>query len=89
MSFEDEMRNGLKELLEKVHDNHVQQAEIKVKLDDHVEHHKQTEQKLDEVEDTLEPIKTHVDTVKFVSKYVLAPVIGTILVGLTKILFFA
>lgn len=88
MSFEDRLEGKLDKLIETVHEGLVSQAEISTKLNDHIKKQEEEAKEVDKIQKDLGPIKDHISNVRFVSKFVLAPIVATILIGLTKILFF-
>jgi chromosome segregation ATPase len=79
----------LDKLVDIVQENQVQLAEIAVSHKDHVEKQREGSAEVDQIQKELKPIRDHVSKVSFLAKYILVPIIGTILVGLTKVIFFS
>jgi len=91
MSFE-RIYDKLDELTERVGESLVEQAKVSTTLANHIKMHcdlKKVETELKSTESkTIAELKTHITTVKFVSKWVIAPILTTLLIGVTKLLFF-
>lgn len=97
MSFES-VEKKIDTIYEKIEQSLIEQAKIGTTLKDHIKEHcdlkrieaESKKQELDvrrQQNKRLNELDEHVTKVKFVAKYIIAPITGVILVGLTKLLF--
>jgi hypothetical protein len=89
----------LDSFVDKVQESFVEQKSLSVTLKSHIQEHcklkdientlkEHEEGRVEDLDKKLDSVSGDMDKLKFVAKYVITPVLTTLLVGVTKLLFF-